>query len=383
MPDQLRFQFIPSIHDCPREHWQGLLAQANIHYPFIQFNYLAALEDSKSCVLETGWQTKHCLIYEGCQLVGLMPCYEKHHSYGEYVFDQQWAQAYQEQGLNYYPKLVSSIPFTPCVGARLVLSPRLNRVAVEQALLSAIAQLCHQQKYSGWHYLFAEADQCIEQLPTRLGVQFHWYNRNYKSFDDFLVSFSSRKRKAVLKERRRVKEQGFVITRVNGAQASVEDWQRFYHFYQLTYAKRSGHGGYLTEAFFQQIASTFAEHCLLIFAEVNEKIVAGALYFIDEDNLYGRYWGCYEEYAFLHFECCYYQGIDYCIENGLAHIDAGAQGEHKIQRGFEPITTYSSHYLAHQGFHHAIKQFTEEEAPHIHAYRESCEQSLPFKKQGS
>ncbi|MCK5880811.1 MAG: GNAT family N-acetyltransferase, partial [Sinobacterium sp.] len=302
MTNHLNIQFIDSIHDCPKDAWQTLLAQANIRYPFIQFNYLAALEDSGSCTISQGWQTKHCLIYESDLLVGLMPCYEKHHSYGEYVFDQQWAQAFQQHGLPYYPKLVTAIPFTPCAGPRLVLAQHLDISTVQVAVIRAIQDLCTKQRYSGWHYLFPQSQQIISELPCREGIQFHWYNRQYHSFDDFLARFTSRKRKAILKERRKVSEQGFVIKQLHGEQACDEDWQRFYHFYQLTYAKRSGHGGYLSEDFFQRIAATFSKHCLLIFAELNEKIVAGALYFLDDKNLYGRYWGCYEEYDFLHFE---------------------------------------------------------------------------------
>ena len=377
-PAELNITFIDSIHQCPREDWQALLIQLSISYPFIQFDYLAALEDSHSCTETTGWKPKHCLIFQAKQLVGFMPCYEKHHSYGEYVFDHQWAQAYQQQGLHYYPKLLTAIPFTPCAGPRLIIDKAIDQQYAKDTIIQSIQTLCDSQHYSGWHYLFPQ--QALKELPSRRGVQFHWYNKNYLSFDHFLSFFSSRKRKVILKERRKVEEQGFNLRRIEGTAATAEDWQRFYHFYQLTYAKRSGHGGYLTERFFEQLAKTFSHQCLLVFANLNNKTVAGALYFKDDESLYGRYWGCYEEFDFLHFECCYYQGIDYCIEHKLKHIDAGAQGEHKIARGFEPIYTYSNHYLQHSGFYEAVKHFCDEEKPHIQSYKKSCFESLPYKK---
>ena len=378
-------KFIDSLLDYPKAHWQALLSNAGINYPFIQYDFLAALERSGSCSKATGWKARHILVFDKEDLVALMPCYEKTHSYGEYVFDQQWAQAFEQNRLPYYPKLVTAIPFTPCVGPRLVIANDINPTAIEACIISAIERLCAESHYSGWHYLFySQAKPFYSQthqtlLAVRQGVQFHWYNRDYSDFNHFLESFTSRKRKAVLKERRKVIEQGFEIVRVEGVDASDDDWQRFFHFYQLTYAKRSGHSGYLNQAFFSEIAQHFAKHCLLIFAKIDEKIVAGALYFKDSENLYGRYWGCYEEFDFLHFECCYYQGIEYCIEHSLKHIDAGAQGEHKIQRGFEPITTYSQHFVPHKNFFSAITQFTEEESEHIQLYKAQCEASLPYK----
>ena len=383
----LDVQFIDSIHLCPIASWQQLLDKENIDYPFIQYAFIAALEDSESCCLKTGWQAKHCLVYDDEKLVALMPCYEKHHSYGEYVFDHQWASAYHQHGLNYYPKLLTAIPFTPCQGPRLVIDSNYDKTKVEVLILETMKKLCKQQNYSGWHGLFLENEQSFANLPARIGVQFHWYNRGYQNFDEFLAAFTSRKRKMVKKERKKVQEQGFRCRFVEGENIDDHLWQQFHYLYQLTYAKRSGHGGYLSQTFFTELGRNLADSVVLLVAELEEedsesgyRLCAASLFFKDAETLYGRYWGCYTEFDFLHFEACYYQAIDYCISHGLTHIDAGAQGEHKVQRGFEPIFTSSVHYLQHPGFYQAISQVVEEEKVHIKQYHQSCWQALPYQE---
>jgi len=388
MEASLRFSWIDSIHDCDAQLWQACLASKQISYPFIQYPFLAALEDSGSCSAENGWQAHHLLVFWGDKLIALMPCYEKQHSYGEYVFDQQWANAYHHNGLDYYPKLINAIPFTPCAGPRLVIHQQIempfSEEELRQAITAELMQHC-QAHYSSFHGLFPqekekEQSQYFPGFAKRSGVQFHWYNQGYQSFDDFLSRFSSRKRKTLKKERRQVIEQGFSLSMIEGPDINEALWQHFYHFYQLTYAKRSGHGGYLSQAFFKQVLKTMPEQIVLACAKHKDKVVAAALYFKDEHTLYGRYWGAYAEFDFLHFEACYYQGIDYCIKHGLQHIDAGAQGEHKIQRGFEPIFTYSRHYLSHSGFNQAVHSFVKEEQPHIQDYQQACRAKLPFKQ---
>ena len=373
--------FIDHIDDCPAQDWNAI---AGDDYPFMQHRYLAALEHSGSVGGNSGWRAHHALMYQQQSLVGVMPLYIKDHSYGEYVFDWSWADAYHQNGLDYYPKLLSAIPFTPATGPRLALSPQAPANAyaeLQRAMEAEIQQL----GASSWHVLFPEPDAARDMssggMLQRQGVQYHWFNRDYRDFDDFLAHFSSRKRKNLRKERLRVTEQGISLHCFQGDELSPELWQRFFLFYQMTYAKRSGHGGYLKPAFFEEIGSTMTDAIVLVMARQHGEWVAGALNFTAGDTLYGRYWGCSRECDFLHFEACYYQGIDYCIRKGLKRFDPGAQGEHKIQRGFTPVATCSNHMIAHPGFKRAIASFVEEERQHMDTYMEQACTLLPFKQQ--
>ncbi len=376
-------QFIASIDDCPPQQWDSI---ADGDYPFLQHRFLAALEHSTSVGGNSGWQPHHALLSDNGQLVGVMPLYIKLHSYGEYVFDWSWADAYQRHGLQYYPKLLTAIPFTPSSGPRLALTPQAPADSY-RALCEAINAELQRLGASSWHVLFAEADAATRfescGLLPRLGVQYHWFNRNYQDFDAFLAEFSSRKRKSLRKERRRVSEQGITLHRFRGAAITPELWHHFYLFYQLTYAKRSGHGGYLKQEFFEEIGRTMRDSILLVMARQDGQWIAGALNFVSSNTLFGRYWGCSKECEFLHFEACYYQGIEYCIEQGLQRFDPGAQGEHKIQRGFTPVSTCSHHLLSHSGFRAAIANFLAEETPQVKAYTESAHSLLPFKAQAN
>ena len=374
-------------------------------YPFLQPAFLAALEDSQSTTVETGWEPCHI----DCAQPGLdkyaqneasqnktsqnkvfMPLYVKTHSYGEYVFDWAWADAYRRNGIRYYPKLISAIPFSPATGPRLRFEDNAhpgdtNNPALAQELVAQVKTLADEIDASSWHLLFPDEDTrrlfSGEQLMERSGVQFHWFNRGYESFEHFLEGFISRKRKMVRRERRSVSEQKLSITMLEGSEISTELWDFFFRLYQNTYLKRSGNGGYLTREFFRQIGETMADQIAMAVAYDQGEAVACALYFYDDDTLYGRYWGCVREYDHLHFELCYYQGIDFAIAKGLNKFDAGAQGEHKLLRGFEPVETYSLHWIRHAGFAEAIQNFVEQEKTANSDYIAQARSVLPYRKE--
>jgi uncharacterized protein len=362
--------------------WNALRGTAS---PFLRHEFLHALEASGSVGEGSGWQPRHLLLQEGGELLAAMPCYAKTHSYGEYVFDWSWADAYNRHRVPYYPKLLSAVPFTPATGPRILLAEGVTAAEALSAFLPVLQEACD-SRYSSWHLLFPEAELAAacstSGLLRRIGVQYHWQNRGYAQFEDFLARFASRKRKQLKKERRQVAEQGLEIRRLRGAQIDAAMWERFYVFYQMTYARRSGHGGYLSREFFHAIGETMPENLLLVVAMREGEPVAGALNLIGEDTLYGRYWGCIEDYAQLHFELCYYQGIEFCIEQGLARFDAGAQGEHKLARGFEPVITESFHQIAHEGFREAIADFLRRERASVEGYCEDARAALPFRKDG-
>lgn len=386
MPE-LCIAFHPSISEINAKEWDALIANQQTHaYPFISYAFLSALESSKSVCDETGWQPYYLTIRlgdESGELIAIMPLYIKSHSYGEYIFDWSWADAYRHQGLEYFPKLLSAIPFTPSTGPRLVIAPDYDVPELYNEVFRAICDRAEQFNASSFHLLFPPKNTLARwpnTLMPRRGVQYHWFNRDYTSFDDFLQTFTSRKRKNLKKERKTVTQQGLQLTRKEGSDLTEQDWQHFYHCYQMTYAKRSGHGGYLTKAFFSIIAKTMRDQIMMVIATQNDEVVGAALTFKDNETLYGRYWGCLAEFDFLHFEACYYQGIEYCIEQGLKRFDPGAQGEHKIQRGFEPIQTDSLHWIAHPDFVEPIRDFCQREAKHLKAYQEEAKEGLPFKK---
>jgi hypothetical protein len=373
---------ISSMTQVDGADWNRLAGDA---YPFMRHEFLLALEQSGSISAQTGWLPAHLQVSDNDEPIAFMPLYLKTHSWGEYVFDHQWAQAYQQHGLDYYPKWVNSIPLTPCQGARLVFKAEgIDPLEITLAILTFIKQLSEQRGVSSWHCLFP-ARQQAEQLRSlglsiREGVQFHWFNRGYRDFDDFLQTLSASKRKMLKRERRRVTEQGVSLLRIKGTDVSDGQWEAFFQFYKMTYLKR-GSQPYLNLAFFKQIAATMGEQLLLVLAVKDNKTIAAALSFIGADTLYGRYWGCYEDYNSLHFEACYYQGLDYCIEHGLTRFDSGAQGEHKISRGFEPITTYSAHWLKDSRFAKAINQFLAEEQKAVQLYKQDAASYLPFKQE--
>ncbi|MDT8398786.1 MAG: GNAT family N-acetyltransferase [Pseudomonadales bacterium] len=377
-------KFHSGIADIDALTWNRL---AGTDYPFLRHEFLKALEDSGAASRTSGWEPLHALVYQHGEHepVAMMPLYLKTNSYGEYVFDWSWADAWQRHGLAYYPKLVTAIPFTPCAGPRICVHDPAQSAAILPALVSAVQERAWTLGASGWHLLFPE-ESLSAQLQTldaeqRIGCQYQWFNAGFRDFEHFLEKFSSRKRKNIRKERRKIAEAGIVFEILEGADIDAGHWQQFYLFYQGTYRIR-GRQAYLPPGFFQRIGALMPENLLLVLARKDDDIIAGALSFKGGQTLYGRYWGCTEEYQFLHFETCYYQGIDYCIRQGLQRFDSGAQGEHKIQRGFEPVLTWSNHWIAHPAFKAAISHFLVEESRYIHDYVARASEFLPFRQEG-
>ncbi|MDG2047829.1 MAG: GNAT family N-acetyltransferase [Halioglobus sp.] len=379
-PQAFTSEFLSSLNQVSAAQWNAI---ASTDYPFLRHDFLLGLETTGCTTAETGWQPCHLILRCDGELVAIMPLYLKAHSYGEYVFDWSWADAWRQSGLAYYPKLLTAIPFTPATGPRLCVSNSVDSDQCMHAALTAVKALAAQRHISSWHLLFPDETMSETLLDAglhrRAGTQFHWFNENYGCFEDFLATFNSRKRKALKKERRRVAEQGLVLKTLTGAHIGEQEWEQFYRFYQLTYAKRSGHGGYLSRDFFVTTAAGMGDQVVMVLAYLDTRAVAGALYFCSSDTLFGRYWGCEKEYDCLHFEACYYQGIEYCIANKIARFDPGAQGEHKIQRGFRPINTWSNHWIADPDLAAAVGDFTHREEEQNSLYRQGVSKMLPFK----
>lgn len=383
----LQFRFVDSIQRIDPAAWNALCLT---DYPFMRHEFLQLLETTGATTTNSGWQPHHLVAYRDGQLVLAQPWFIKSHSYGEYVFDWSWADAWQQLGHDYYPKLVNAIPFTPCTGPRLLLDASLDFNSLLPDLVKALDEECEAQHFSGWHSLFIEADSTQhwhkQGAALRQGCQFHWHNRGYnnlgyKSFDEFLATLLSRKRKNITQERNKVAAQSITFTCHEGNSLTEADCKRFYAFYQMTYLKRSGHHGYLNGDFFVGAARCLPKNCLLIQAHKDGQVIAAAWFFKDSTTLYGRYWGCLAEYDFLHFETCYYQGIDYLIRHGLQRFDGGAQGEHKIQRGFEACETFSLHRLQDDRFHQAVENFVSEEKLHIERYIADVKAASPYRDQ--
>ena len=372
----LELKFLSSIEEIDPLEWNRL---AISDYPFLTYQYLAALESSESIGEKSGWMAKHIAVFLDEKLIFAMPCYEKYHSYGEYVFDFQWAEAYRRYGLNYYPKLVAAIPFTPVPGPRFIYDRQIVDKDLLEDIIDLVIDASDKAGASGIHILFPSRKFKNESLKTRLGVQYYWFNHEYKSFDDFLARCKIKQRKNFKRERRALVEQGIQIHRISGEAISAEILDSFYRCYQMTYLKRSGHGGYLTKAFFERVLRELDNSAFLFVAKQDDKVVGSALYFQDHENLYGRYWGAVKDIEYLHFELCYYSGIEYAINNGLKKFDAGVQGEHKIIRGFEPTITYSQHHIENEQFSNAIEVFLKEEEAHVYAIKDELQARLPFK----
>jgi len=378
--ENMKVKRINSLAQVDFVLWNNLAGDA---YPFLRHEFLLALEQSGAVSEQTGWLPNHLLVVDDDELLAVMPLYLKQHSRGEYIFDNQWAQAYRQYGLAYYPKWLTSIPFTPCQGARFCIKEHIDGREIFQLMLNAVKDLSEQNGMSSWHCLFPDAGQLellrSQGLNIREDVQFHWFNKGYHDFDDFLQTLKAGKRKMIKRERQRVSEQGVELRRVAGRDVSTLQWEIFFRFYAMTYLKK-GSQPYLNPAFFQQLAAQMGERIVLVFAVKEDQYVGAALSFIGNDTLYGRYWGCCEEYNALHFEACYYQGIDYCIEHGLKRFDSGAQGEHKIARGFEPVTTYSAHWIKDVRFADAVAQFLAGERKAVQSYKADAATCLPFKQ---
>jgi len=377
----IRTEFVDSLARVEAARWNGI---TGTDYPFLSHEFLYGLEATGCTTARSGWQPCHLLLRDASGLLAVMPLYLKSHSWGEYVFDWSWAEAWERSGLQYYPKLVTAIPFTPATGPRLCQRAGTDHRAVLRAALDAVRAFAAEQGASSWHLLFPPEELAgllrEEGLALRTGAQFHWFNEGYGCFEDFLAGCSSRKRKTLRRERARVVQQGLTLRTLAGDEIGRREWALFHRFYQLTYARRSGHGGYLSRAFFTETMPTLGDRAVMVLAHHGADPVAGALYFRSADTLYGRYWGCEREFDCLHFEACYYRGIDYCIDNGLARFDPGAQGEHKIQRGFQPVQTWSAHWIADPALASAVAEFTRREAHHTQAYIRQARELLPFRR---
>ena len=379
---ELTIQTIRSIRDISPEDWDRFAGHES---PFLRHDFLLALEETGCTTAPAGWGPSHLMIYLADKLKGVIPAYLKTHSMGEYVFDWAWAEAYQRYGMNYYPKLLIAVPFTPCQGPRLLFSEELRRRMTPERTHQMLDAVTGDLGAHSWHLLFPEnRDQELLDKPEalhRIGCQFHWYNRGYRTFEDFLATLTSRKRKSIRKERRLVADQGITFRHFSGPDIPDHVLSTFYVFYQATYLKR-GQRPYLNKEFFQQLRERQPEQLHIIMAARHEQMIAGALFLQGGDTLYGRYWGCLEEFDHLHFETCYYQGIELAIQQALTRFDAGAQGEHKLVRGFEPVLTHSWHGILHPGFREAIARFCREEAEHVMAYAEDAREALPFRQVG-
>lgn len=379
----MKISFHSSIEEISKKEWDSLLN--DINYPFLKHDFLQLLE-STSCVgAKTGWIPLHVTISKGNSLLAGMPLYLKSHSQGEFVFDHSWANAFYQHGLDYYPKLVSSIPHTPASGPRLLIKDGENKKELFEMIKEGVKNIAAKNNISSWHILFPREEEVDffddSNLSIRKNAQFIWFNENFKSFEDYLNSFRARHRKNVRKERNKIIEQELIIETFSGENLNYDLLNKFYKFYLSTNIKRSGFSGYLTKQFFLNFPATLFKNLVIVFAKKksNDEMVGGSLFFRDDQNLYGRYWGCIEEFDCLHFECCYYQGIDYCIKNKLKKFDPGVQGEHKIKRGFAPTETYSAHWIADERFSEAIEDFVTKEERHINYYLEDAKKLLPFK----
>ena len=371
-------EFFNSLSHISASQWCSLNTSGT---PFLSHTFLSLLENTGCVGDETGWQPHHMAVFDGDRLIAIVPGYIKYDSYGEYVFDHGWANAYHQHGLAYYPKWVNAVPFTPVTGPRFLLHPDYDST---QLTLYVAEQIKCQlpDVVSSAHILFPPGATARElealDFPRRYSVQFQWYNYDYQTFDDFLQALTSRKRKSIKKARNQLAQQGVTVERKTAENISREDIAFFIRCYQATYLKRSGHTGYLNEAFFYQLAETLADKLLLIVASTSDGPCASALLLFDEQALYGRYWGALEDINELHFECCYYQGIEFSIENNLRYFNPGTQGEHKLIRGFEPVFCNSCHHLFEPVFHHAVKDFLHRETPAITGYFKQAADVLPY-----
>ena len=368
-----------SILELDGPSWNQLTGDS----PFLRYEFLAALEKTGCVDADTAWQSMHLTVTnQAGRLLGALPLYAKYDSLGEFVFDWSWANAYDRTGLSYYPKLVSAVPFTPTTGQRLLVAPGSDFGSIAPILLNGARELAEKLHASSLHILFPTEHErsYLESkgLLARKGCQFHWHNHDYRDFDDFLSRLSSAKRKKVRRERRRVTEAGITFERMLGNQPSTADWEVAFEFYTQTFL-RHGHSPYLNRAFFNEVAQTMPENLLIVFARYGGRPIATAICFRNQRTLYGRYWGSLANFHSLHFECCYYQGINYCIEEGLETFEPGTQGEHKISRGFTPTATWSNHWLTDQQFGHAVADFLRRERLHIDAYMEETTNRAPYR----
>jgi uncharacterized protein len=412
-PSEITLEAVPSISDIAAEDWDACaspgaascnpggdgITAANgsaiisaagsgdaskpYYNPFVSHAFLAAAEASGSACARTGWRPRHLVAKQDGAVLGVVPCYLKSHSQGEYVFDRGWADAYQRAGGRYYPKLQVSVPFTPATGPRLLIRDGVDQDKTRAALAQGLIALCDVSEASSAHVTFAreaEWNYLAEQgFLQRTDQQFHWHNRNYAGFDDFLATLNSRHRKAIKRERREAVAPGITIHWLTGSDITEDAWDAFFAFYMDTGSRKWGRP-YLTRSFFSLIGETMAKDVLLVMAKRDNRWIAGAINFIGSDTLFGRNWGAIEHHPFLHFEVCYYQAIDFAIANRLRVVEAGAQGEHKIARGYLPQTTYSAHHIADPALRRAIADYLKRERAYVAEAARELSDAAPFRK---
>lgn len=402
--DGLATRWLDSMADIEAESWDRLFSGGN---PFLRHAFLSTLEDSGSADAAGGWTPHHLLLERDGSAVAAMPLYLKAHSYGEFVFDWGWAEAWSRHGLAYYPKLLTAVPFCPSVGPRLGLAAGEDPAAMGHGVVARIRKEAEALGLSGWHLLFPDAASLAALRPQgseaalllRQDVQFHFHNPGYAHFDDFLAGLRSSRRKNLRKERRRVAAQGVTLERHLGPDIEDADWAAYYRCYVQTFLERSGHTGYLTREFFELLRERMSDQLMLVVArrggdaesearggseaKGGSEVVAGALFLFDAERLYGRWWGALASVDCLHFETCFYQGIEFAIERGLKVFDPGTQGEHKLLRGFEPVTTRSVHWIRDERFRRAIAAFLEQERAHSQAWGEHAAGWLPYRRDGA
>ena len=380
---ELQVRIDASLSEIAVDDWNAL---GDPSYPFTCHSFLHGLE-LHDCLEPYGWHPVYFQAYHESQLIAAIPCYIKTNSYGELVFDHAWVNAYHRSGLDYYPKLVTAIPYTPATGERFLINRALvdgegDQQLLREVLCKAIQGFCREQKLSSWHILF-EYKENLEKLKQRdiflrSDVQFHWQNDNYRDFDEFLARLSSRKRKNIRKERRIVDSHNLDISMQPGGSINDDEWQRIYDLYASIYQRKYGTAT-LTPGFFKHLGSSMPQQVLVAVVREAGEIIAASLFFRSDTHLYGRVWGCDQYYSHLHFECCYYQGIDYCIQQGLQTFDPGAQGEHKLSRGFLPTQTWSGHWIENLQFREAIVEFLQQELRYIQSYRDDLLEHSPYR----
>lgn len=389
MSEEVTIRIEQSFKNIAQSAWDRLsgaskTSESAPYNPFNSWAYLSALEESGSATAKTGWMGHHLLMEnQAGQLLAAMPCYLKSHSQGEYVFDHSWADAFERAGGRYYPKLQASIPFTPATGPRLMVAPGVDPISAYAALSSGLAEVARQLGVSSAHVTFLPDDerQSFEEagfLP-RTDQQFHFVNEGYADHDAFLETLASRKRKTLRKERRTALENGITIDWLTAKDLTEDIWDQFFAFYMDTGSRKWGRP-YLTRAFYTLIGERMADDILLVMAKREGRYIAGAINFIGSEVLFGRHWGCIEDHPFLHFEVCYHQAIDFALSKGLKKVEAGAQGEHKLARGYQPVTTHSAHYISHPGLRRAIADYLDHERREVAHAQEYLGEHTPFRK---
>ncbi|WP_316365356.1 GNAT family N-acetyltransferase [Candidatus Thiodiazotropha sp. CDECU1] len=376
----MQVEFHHSIDELEQSEWDALVVDAN---PFLKYAFHAALEHHDCVGSKFGWTPCHLVIRQDARMVGLSPLYIKSNSYGEFVFDHAWADAYQRSGRRYYPKLVSAIPYTPAYGERLLVDPNADVIGIRKLMISATREMAKESGLSSMHWLFTTEEEgaVLKSMGMleRLGVQFHWRNQGYESFDHFLAQLTAKRRKNIRQERRKVADTGIRFRVLHGNEVSDDEWQLFADFYTKTFEERYSLAT-LNAGFFREVGRTMGEQVVLILAYEDQACIAGALLYRSQSVLYGRHWGASRHHDSLHFETCYYQGIEYAIRHKLQRFEPGAQGEHKIWRGFLPARTRSYHWIGDPEFSFAIQEFLSRETPAIKNYQQNLLSSSPFRE---